>query len=217
MDVCRICPDVMPIKSRRLIFGPTFHVMNQLTQVLGYIPRSDDGQSKYVCGYCFTKLNKIAKIDYDLLHRLDVLRSEKQAIVSYLRNIMKNNLQLDLPNNTNTTLQNATATNRSKRELIHDSPTPRKVKRPLFTSPSPNQRTRSAYILPNSTADAKITNVISTTTCNSEQIQLFSPCKAQVPYFDYFYPVYFTNQSDLRCFPLFIYSWRISLNLDLNQ
>ena len=41
-DGCRVCPDPLPKHHRRTIFGPTFNVGPQLTEVLGYVPHPDD-------------------------------------------------------------------------------------------------------------------------------------------------------------------------------
>ena len=82
---CRVCPESIPKHHRRTIFGPTFNVGPQLTEVLGYVPHQNDGLSKYVCGFWYTKLNKLSKIDFDLVHRIDALRSEKQDIIKVLR------------------------------------------------------------------------------------------------------------------------------------
>jgi hypothetical protein len=68
-------------KHRRTIFGDTFSVFNALCTVIGYVPHPDDKISRYVCGYCFTKLNKLTKIEYDLAHRLDSLTAEKNALI----------------------------------------------------------------------------------------------------------------------------------------
>ena len=48
---CRVCPDLLPKHHRRTIFGPTFNVGPQLTEVLGYVPHPDDWLSKYFCGF----------------------------------------------------------------------------------------------------------------------------------------------------------------------
>ena len=82
---CRLCHESLPPKHRRTIFTETFKVFAQLTEVLGYIPRVDDGISKYVCGYCFTKLNKLSKIEFDIAHRLEALNTEKISLIKMLR------------------------------------------------------------------------------------------------------------------------------------
>ena len=84
-EICRICHELLPKKHRRTIFGDTFSVFNALCTVIGYVPHPDDKISRYVCGYCFTKLNKLTKIEYDLAHRLDSLTAEKNALIITLR------------------------------------------------------------------------------------------------------------------------------------
>lgn len=81
MAVCRLCHEVLPVKNRRTIFTPTFGVSSQLTEVLGYTPRDDDGLSKYVCGFCFSKLNKLSKIEFDLKHKVQTLNVEKSSLL----------------------------------------------------------------------------------------------------------------------------------------
>lgn len=77
IEVCRICNCDLPKKHRRVIFSESFCVFNQLTQVIDNNASPNDGMSKYVCGYCLTKLNKLHKIDMKLVHKMDALRREK--------------------------------------------------------------------------------------------------------------------------------------------
>ena len=84
-ELCRLCHEILPKRSRRTIFGDTFGVSQQLSEVLGYVPHVQDGTSRYVCGFCFTKLNKLSKIDYDILHRVESLRAEKYDMIKTLR------------------------------------------------------------------------------------------------------------------------------------
>lgn len=50
-DECGICPDSLPRQNRKTIFGTTFNVNQQLTEVLGYITHPDDGLSNHVYGF----------------------------------------------------------------------------------------------------------------------------------------------------------------------
>lgn len=128
IDVCRVCNDCLPIKHRRVIFGETFGVFQQLTQVLDYRASPNDGLSKYVCGFCFTKLNKLCKIDTDLIHKMDSLRREKSEVLGILREKHSKTLQL---------IKVRTPKSQDKRTIVH-SPTPRKSKRTLFSTPQKN-------------------------------------------------------------------------------
>jgi hypothetical protein len=83
--LCRLCHEILPKRSRRTICGDTFGISQQLSEVLGYVPHVQDGISRYVCGFCFTKLNKLSKIDYDILHRVESLRAEKYDMIKTLR------------------------------------------------------------------------------------------------------------------------------------
>lgn len=73
---------------------------------------------------CFTRLNKLHKIDTDLLHKMEALRRDKGEVLGSLRekhakavlNIAK------------------TQKSQNKRIIVH-SPTPRKTKKTLFTTP----------------------------------------------------------------------------------
>ena len=85
VENCRLCHESLPPKHRRTIFTETFGLTNQLIEVLGYIPRAEDGMSKYLCGFCFTKLNKLSKIEFDISHRLEALKNEKFEILKMLR------------------------------------------------------------------------------------------------------------------------------------
>ncbi|KAK3084067.1 hypothetical protein FSP39_007625 [Pinctada imbricata] len=84
-NTCRICHENLPKKYRRSIFSESFGVFSQLTQVLDIKPHSNDGLSSYVCGFCFSKLNKLSKINYDLVNKMGMLQKEKQDLVLLLR------------------------------------------------------------------------------------------------------------------------------------
>ena len=85
VENCRLCHESLPPKHRRTIFTETFGLTNQLIEVLGYIPRAEDGMSKYLCGFCFTKLNKLSKIEFDISHCLEALKNEKCELLKMLR------------------------------------------------------------------------------------------------------------------------------------
>ena len=75
---------------------------------------------KYVYTFCFAKLNRLSKIDFDLENRIETLKKEKNEVLSALRG--KINL-----------------TQNSKRQIIH-SPTPRKLKRIPPSSSTPQSQ-----------------------------------------------------------------------------
>lgn len=85
LSFCRICKDNNLNKYRRLIFGKSFTVSEQLAEVLRCQPIENDGKSPYVCQMCFNKLNKLYKIDFELKHKVDQLKKEKTEILSNLR------------------------------------------------------------------------------------------------------------------------------------
>lgn len=164
-DVCRICGCQLPKKHRRVIFGDTFGVFDQLTQIIDHVASPCDGLSKYVCGFCFTKLNKLKKIDFDLVTKLDALRREKMEIVGNLREKHKQSGIQKTPTS-------------SKRVIIH-SPTPRKskCKKSLFTGTSkvqPIQATAQTQV-----RDTSESTMISTDT-KPIKIKSFTPSKIKV-------------------------------------
>ena len=105
-STCCICSKEISPKQRRVIHSPAFLVFQQLQEVLKRVISEDD---KYVCTVCFAKLNRISKIDYDILNRIDALRKEKADILQTLRVSQK-------------------------RQIIH-SPTPRKLKKATVCQP----------------------------------------------------------------------------------
>lgn len=76
----------------------------------------------------FTKLNKLCKIDTDLIHKMDSLRREKNEVLGVLREKHAKTLQLT---------KVRTPKSQDKRTIVH-SPTPRKSKRTLFSTPQKN-------------------------------------------------------------------------------
>ncbi|XP_033745242.1 uncharacterized protein LOC117330830 [Pecten maximus] len=133
IDDCRVCGEILTKKQRRTVFGDTFGVFDQLSQVLSYVAKPNDGLSRFVCGFCFNKLNKLHKIDYDLMHKLDALRSEKITIISALKEKLKNARQIQKPPVT-------PVRSHKKRVMLH-SPTPRKTKKALFKTPTKTRTT----------------------------------------------------------------------------
>lgn len=83
---CDICYSLFPKKQRRTIGAETFHPQTELVEVLGYEPPKDS--SHYVCMKCFNRLNKLAKIDFDLHHKLDQLTVERRGILQELRSLL---------------------------------------------------------------------------------------------------------------------------------
>ena len=71
---CCICWSIITPKQRRVINSPSFKVTAQLEEVLTKAISSSD---KYVCTFCFAKLNRLSKIDFDLENRIETLKKEK--------------------------------------------------------------------------------------------------------------------------------------------
>ncbi|KAK6174360.1 hypothetical protein SNE40_017654 [Patella caerulea] len=84
-EKCLLCHESLPKKSRRSLFVKEFAFMTQLVEVLGYIPQNNDTSSRYVCTFCFSKLNKLQKLDYDIVHILNRLKEEKMALLNIMR------------------------------------------------------------------------------------------------------------------------------------
>ncbi|OWF42987.1 hypothetical protein KP79_PYT23899 [Mizuhopecten yessoensis] len=146
METCRLCHESLPKKHRRTIFSDTFTVSTQLCEVLGYNVHSNDGMQKYICGYCFTKLNKLSKIEHDIAHRLEALNSERHSLLRELRSkYLKFHADARLPNVSTLNKQEEetcvpsvitpSKQHLKKHKIIH-SPTPRKVKTPLTFTPT---------------------------------------------------------------------------------
>lgn len=135
IDVFRVCCQTLDKKSRRTIFSTTFNVLQQLIEVLGYIPKQNDGLSYYVCSFCFVKLNKLSKIDFDLMHKIEALNNEKYEIIKTLREKMNVTFTpvgktKDQTHHEKSTVADANDERKPeclKRGTIH-SPTPRKLK-----------------------------------------------------------------------------------------
>ena len=178
---CRVCPDQLPKHHRRTIFGPTFNVGSQLTEVLGYVPHPDDVLSKYVCGFCYTKLNILSKIDFDLVHRIDALRSEKQDTIKVLRAKIVSRHVVSKPDSVTRTASPKTplkiATPKAKRTLIH-SPTPRKIKRDRLASSSCTRSILPSLPKPGTDTDSRCMER------KSISVKLFSPGKAKASDFN---------------------------------
>ena len=125
VELCRLCKDNLPKKNRRHIFSEVFTLMSQLEEISGYVPRKGDGLSQHVCYKCFSKLNKLSKIDFDLQNRLRVLQGEKVSIITEFRKNMQQPAAHHFVQ---------TPTKAGKRMIIH-TPTPRKPKRPMVLTP----------------------------------------------------------------------------------
>lgn len=130
--VCRICSCVLPAKNRRKIFSESFHVKEQLKEVLGQNLSTLDECSQYVCYKCFNKLNRLSKIDFDINSRIYILKKERETIITDLKAkcIQNQSVQpsqrrvLDCTN-----AGSSTPLHTGKRIIMH-TPTPRKVKMP---------------------------------------------------------------------------------------
>ncbi|XP_033745060.1 uncharacterized protein LOC117337649 [Pecten maximus] len=162
-ETCRVCHNQLPAKSRRIIFGPTFNVFDQLSQVIGYVALQTDGKSKYVCGFCFTKLNKLSKIDFDLVTKLETLKNEKQKLVSELRDKYLTNMP-----------QTQTPKSLKRTKPLQHTPTPRKSKKALWTTPS-----RSTHAVQTAPASTPKTSKPAIT---GVKVKLFTPSKIKVLY-----------------------------------
>ena len=173
--VCRACHENIPAKHRRVIFGETFGVFQQLCEVIGYVPRQNDSISRYVCGYCFTKLNKLFKIDFELQNRLDNLKAEKTSIITTMRSkFLAGNIQPlspKMPHSSGKSPMQTTSV--TVKHRIQHSPTPRKVKKSMhITSPR--------IPLPAQEEKTKVKR-------KRVSIQLFSPDKVKVFLFPMIY------------------------------
>lgn len=183
MAVCRLCHEVLPVKNRRTIFTPTFGVSSQLTEVLGYTPRDDDGLSKYVCGFCFCKLNKLSKIEFDLKHKVQTLNVEKSSLLKSLRDTyLSSNAAIKSPRRQQfVTSESALRTPKlldSGKRITYHSPTPRKCKKPLLFTP---KKTTERTILPKRTVTEE--NKSADPQPKRVNVKLFSPSKVKVyPY-----------------------------------
>ena len=71
---CCICWSIITLKQRRVINSPSFKVKAQLEEELTKAISSSD---KYVCTFCFAKLNRLSKIDFDLENRIETLKIAK--------------------------------------------------------------------------------------------------------------------------------------------
>lgn len=97
-------------------------MFNQLCEVIDHVPQLNDDKGKYVCGFCWNKLNKLSKIEYDLETKLEALKEERINLLKTLRE--KYNTQ-----------SSAVFTPKTKKRWILHSPTPRKTKRSLALTP----------------------------------------------------------------------------------
>ncbi|XP_062574184.1 uncharacterized protein LOC134236019 isoform X2 [Saccostrea cucullata] len=122
---CRLCHGILPKKQRRTIFGETFGVFDQLLEILDYVPRPNDERGNYVCGMCWNKLNKLAKVEHDIKTKVESLKAERYDIIKNLRQKYQGDISVEQPK---------IWTPKSKKHNIVHSPTPRKVKQVFVTS-----------------------------------------------------------------------------------
>lgn len=66
-----ICSTEIGPKQRRLVSPPGFHVKNQIEEVLQRCIHTN----QYVCISCFTKLNRLSKIDFHFEYKQESLRA----------------------------------------------------------------------------------------------------------------------------------------------
>lgn len=52
---CRLCHGILPKKQ----------VCDKLLEVLDHVPQPNDDKGKYICRFCWNKLNKLSKIEYE--------------------------------------------------------------------------------------------------------------------------------------------------------
>ncbi|XP_069126748.1 uncharacterized protein [Argopecten irradians] len=179
VEACRVCHNQLPAKSRRSIFSPSFHILDQLSQVIGYVALETDGKSKYVCGSCFTKLNRLAKIDFDLVTKLDSLREDKNKLVSELRDRYISSMPQSLM---------ATPKSLKRPKPQQHTPTPRKSKKALWRTPQRSVSKLSEQPQQSETLTAAIESqttaspIRSKPPSSSVKVKLFTPSKVKVLY-----------------------------------
>ncbi|XP_069105154.1 uncharacterized protein [Argopecten irradians] len=137
---CRLCNGILPKKQRRTIFGETFGVFDQLLEIIDYVPHQNDAKGKYVCGLCWNKLNRLARIEKDISTKLQTLKEERHSLVTKLRDLHKSAVSSGKP--LVGTLKSAVSSGKplvgtpsSKKRYIIHSPTPRKLKKSLTNTP----------------------------------------------------------------------------------
>ena len=153
MAMCRLCHEFLPMKNRRTIFTHTLRISSQLTEVLGYTPRDDDGLLKYVCGFCFSKLNKLSKIEFDLKHKVQTLNVGNFSLLKSLWDkYLSTNAAIKSPRRQQFFTSESVPRNPklldSRKRITYNSPTPRKCKKPLLFTP---KKTTERTILPKRT------------------------------------------------------------------
>jgi hypothetical protein len=186
-DICRICSGLLDKKSRRKIFSEYFLVSQQLREVLGYVPDPRDGLSAYVCSHCFNKLNKLSKIDFDLMFKLDSLRKDKNEIIKLLRDKM---LKVKgRPKTSDSVIQTAPKVTSKMpltpvKENVQPSieVLPEQWKRVIYHSPTPRKVKRNKVTVNTDTEKAGSTQVHGPQTVlkKSTRIKLFTPSKIKV-------------------------------------
>eukprot|EP00105_Crassostrea_gigas_P026017 XP_011446790.1 PREDICTED: uncharacterized protein LOC105341785 [Crassostrea gigas] len=131
MDECILCLERLPKKNRRNIYSDTFHVNQQLYEVLGFVPEQQLSP-QYTCYRCFNKLNRLSKIDYDLERKLSALKREKDEIINQLRprrNVLPSASVTS--ENVGGACSSTYTPRKSNKRIIIRTPTPRKTKKVL--------------------------------------------------------------------------------------
>ncbi|ESO90296.1 hypothetical protein LOTGIDRAFT_164216 [Lottia gigantea] len=67
---CRVCNGAITVKSRRKLFVQEFMLLEELCEVLGYMPSENDNGSQYACYLCWGALSKLKKLNNDLVEKL---------------------------------------------------------------------------------------------------------------------------------------------------
>ena len=92
--LCLFCQKVINEKNYRCVFGDNVvHYHSQIHDILS-LPvdkqiRARKGLSVYICMLCFTKLNRLCRIEVDLTTKLQRVREEKDALIKILDSSFK--------------------------------------------------------------------------------------------------------------------------------
>ena len=98
--LCLFCQKVIKEKNYRCVFGDSIvHYHSQIHDIVN-LPVDKQiwarkGLSVYICMLCFTKLNRLCRIEVDLTTKLQRLREEKDALIKILGSSFKGPLGLE--------------------------------------------------------------------------------------------------------------------------
>ena len=107
----------------------------------------DDKLQKYVCTFCYTKLNKLSKIEYDIQHRVEVLKQERLSLIKFLRDRYVKHPSYGIKSTPDVVVGTSYTSPKQPagKHTITHSPTPRKVKKTLlFTPPKIRPKTTNS-------------------------------------------------------------------------